>query len=66
MDDEPRVKLVLLQGSLTWRDMDDASILDLADEIQNGTDRYLIFEMDDSTVYVNREHIVRLDVNGRG
>lgn len=62
-DAEPRVELVLVRGSLTWDDMDAESILDLADELRTGVDRYLVFEMDESTVYVNRDHIVRLDVN---
>jgi hypothetical protein len=49
-------------GSLTFRDFDSAGLLELLDEFRDPEAEVLTFDMDGALVYVNRAHIVRIDV----
>ena len=47
-------------SKLEWEDFDADSLFELRDEMAD--QQLLTFEMDQATVIVNRDHIVRMDV----
>lgn len=48
-------------GVLDFEDFDEGSALDLREALADTSGTFLTFDMDGSTVFVHRDHIVRID-----
>lgn len=49
-------------GTLKIADLDDGSALELRADLDHGESRFLALDMDGATVLVNRDHVVRVDL----
>lgn len=53
-------------GYLDFDDFDPETALDLRATLEDGTERFLAFDMDGATVLVQASHIVRVDLETGG
>lgn len=61
-----KVTVYLSDGGSLDADFDAESVMDLRDDVANGSERFLTFDLDGATVVVNRDHIVRVDFETGG